>query len=125
MQLSHVTPICIGAKGVRKNSVTKELSGEKIDIVRYSEDAEEFIKAALAPAEIIAVRLAPDGSKACVVLVDDDQLSLAIGKKGQNARLVAKLTGYKIDIKSVNAPDAFDEIVTVKKESFDEEAAEE
>lgn len=108
----NVDPIgaCIGAKGVRKNNITKELAGEKIDIVRYSEDAEEFIKAALAPAQVVVVRLAEDGSKACTVLVEDDQLSLAIGKKGQNARLVAKLTGYKIDIKSVNAPDAYDEV---------------
>ena len=91
---------CIGAKGMRKNNVTKELGGEKIDIVKYSEDPEEFIKAALAPAQVMSVTLAEDGSKACTVLVDDDQLSLAIGKKGQNARLVARLTGYKIDIKS-------------------------
>lgn len=91
---------CIGSKGIRKNNITKELAGEKIDIVKYSEDAEEFIKASLAPAQIVSVQLAADGSKSCTVLVDDDQLSLAIGKKGQNARLVAKLTGYKIDIKS-------------------------
>ncbi len=91
---------CIGARGMRKNNITKELAGEKIDIVKYSEDPEEFIKAALAPAQIVSVKLAEDGSKACTVLVDDDQLSLAIGKKGQNARLVARLTGYKIDIKS-------------------------
>lgn len=91
---------CIGAKGMRKNNVTKELNGEKIDIVKYSEDPEEFIKAALAPAQVVSVTLADDGTKACTVLVDDDQLSLAIGKKGQNARLVARLTGYKIDIKS-------------------------
>ena len=91
---------CIGAKGMRKNNITKELAGEKIDIVKYSEDPEEFIKAALAPAQVVSVKLAEDGTKACTVLVDDDQLSLAIGKKGQNARLVARLTGYKIDIKS-------------------------
>ncbi|MBR3996131.1 MAG: transcription termination/antitermination protein NusA [Clostridia bacterium] len=91
---------CIGAKGMRKNNITKELAGEKIDIVKYSEDPEEFIKAALAPAQVVSVTLAEDGSKACTVLVDEDQLSLAIGKKGQNARLVARLTGYKIDIKS-------------------------
>lgn len=91
---------CIGAKGMRKNNITRELAGEKIDIVKYSEDPEEFIKAALAPAQVVSVTLAEDGSKACTVLVDDDQLSLAIGKKGQNARLVARLTGYKIDIKS-------------------------
>lgn len=91
---------CIGAKGMRKNNITNEIAGEKIDIVKYSEDPEEFIKAALAPAQVVAVNLSDDGQKACTVLVDEDQLSLAIGKKGQNARLVARLTGYKIDIKS-------------------------
>lgn len=91
---------CIGAKGMRKNNITKELAGEKIDIVKYSEDPEEFIKDSLAPADVVSVKLSDDGSKTCTVLVDDDQLSLAIGKKGQNARLVARLTGYKIDIKS-------------------------
>ncbi len=91
---------CIGSKGMRKNNITKELAGEKIDIVKYSEDPEEFIKDSLAPAEVVSVKLSDDGSKSCTVLVDDDQLSLAIGKKGQNARLVARLTGYKIDIKS-------------------------
>lgn len=126
----NVDPIgaCIGAKGVRKNNITKELAGEKIDIVRYSDDAEVFIKASLAPADVVAVRLAEDGSKACTVLVEDDQLSLAIGKKGQNARLVAKLTGYKIDIKSVNAPDAYDPVVsasTTVVEDAAEETAEE
>ena len=98
----NVDPIgaCIGAKGMRKNHVTKELAGEKIDIVKYSEDPEEFIKAALAPADVISVKLDENVAHACTVLVDDDQLTLAIGKKGQNARLVARLTGYKIDIKS-------------------------
>ncbi len=91
---------CIGARGMRKNNITNEIAGEKIDIVKYSDDPEEFIKAALAPAQVMSVKLAEDGTKACTVLVDDDQLSLAIGKKGQNARLVARLTGYKIDIKS-------------------------
>lgn len=91
---------CIGSKGMRKNNITNEIAGEKIDIVKYSEDPEEFIKAALAPAQVVAVNLSDDGQKACTVLVDEDQLSLAIGKKGQNARLVARLTGYKIDIKS-------------------------
>ncbi len=91
---------CIGSKGMRKNNITNEIAGEKIDIVKYSEDPEEFIKAALAPAQVVSVNLSDDGQKACTVLVDEDQLSLAIGKKGQNARLVARLTGYKIDIKS-------------------------
>lgn len=72
--------------------------GEKIDIVKYSEDPAEFIAAALAPADVVSVQLADEG-KACRVTVPADQLSLAIGKEGQNARLAARLTGYKIDIK--------------------------
>ena len=75
-----------------------ELGGEKIDIIKYSEDPAQFIAAAIAPADVVEVRLAEEG-KACRVLVPDDQLSLAIGKEGQNARLAARLTGYKIDIK--------------------------
>jgi N utilization substance protein A len=74
------------------------LGGEKIDIVKYSEDVENYIAAALAPAEVISVTQLEDG-KSCRVIVPDSQLSLAIGKEGQNARLAAKLTGYKIDIK--------------------------
>ncbi len=118
---NNVDPIgsCIGAKGIRKNNIAKELAGEKIDIVKYSENPEKFIEASLAPAQVVSVTLAEDGSKACTVLVDDDQLSLAIGKKGQNARLVAKLTGYKIDIKS--AADArraaFEDIVAGRDEA--------
>ena len=75
-----------------------ELHGEKIDIIKYSEDPAEFIAAALAPADVVSVTLLDEG-KSCRVLVPDDQLSLAIGKEGQNARLAARLTGYKIDIK--------------------------
>ena len=74
------------------------LCGEKIDIIKYSDDPAEYIAAALAPADVISVRLAEEG-KACRVIVPDDQLSLAIGKEGQNARLAARLVGYKIDIK--------------------------
>lgn len=95
-----VDPIgsCIGVRGMRKNNIMNELSGEKIDIIRYSENPEEFIKEALAPAEVLSVDVFDD--KACRVIVAPDQLSLAIGKEGQNARLAARLTGYKIDIKS-------------------------
>ena len=89
---------CIGPKSQRVNSVVSELRGEKIDIVLYSEDPEEFIAQSLAPATVLEVRLSPD-TKSCRVIVPDDQLSLAIGREGQNARLSAKLTGYKIDIK--------------------------
>ena len=79
-------------------SIVEELRGEKIDIVKYSEDPAQFIAAALAPADVVDVWMADEG-KACRVIVPDDQLSLAIGKEGQNARLAARLTGYKIDIK--------------------------
>ena len=80
------------------NSILEELRGEKIDIIKYSDDPAEYIAAALAPADVVDVRLAEEG-KACRVIVPDDQLSLAIGKEGQNARLAARLVGYKIDIK--------------------------
>ena len=90
---------CIGAKGMRVNHVVDELGGEKIDIVEYSEDPCKFIASALSPASVLDVVPAEDGSRACRVSVPDDQLSLAIGNKGQNARLAARLTGWKIDIK--------------------------
>ncbi len=90
---------CVGPKGARVASVVDELCGEKIDIINYSEDMCEFVAAALAPAEVISVDML-DGGKSCRVIVPDDQLSLAIGKEGQNGRLAAKLTGFKSDIKS-------------------------
>ena len=89
---------CIGAHGMRINSIVDELDGEKIDIVKYSETPEEFVAAALAPAEVKSVTFTAE--RACRVIVDADQLSLAIGMKGQNARLAARLTGMKIDIKA-------------------------
>jgi len=96
----NVDPIgaCVGPKGARVDAIVEELRGEKIDIIKYSEDPAEFIAAALAPADVEDVWMADEG-KACRCLVPDDQLSLAIGKEGQNARLAARLTGYKIDIK--------------------------
>ena len=96
----NVDPIgaCVGPKGQRVANIVEELRGEKIDIIKYSENAAEFIAAALAPATVSDVWMADEG-KACRVIVPDDQLSLAIGKEGQNARLAARLTGYKIDIK--------------------------
>lgn len=98
-----VDPIgaCVGPKGGRVASIVKELGGEKIDIVKYSEDPEIFVANALAPAQVMSVTLLDD--KSCQVSVPDNQLSLAIGKEGQNARLAAKLTGFKIDIKSETA----------------------
>ena len=90
---------CIGPRGARVNGIVEELGGEKIDIIEYSEDPAKFIAAALSPAKVLSVEVDPDGAKACRVTVPDAQLSLAIGNKGQNARLAAKLTGWKIDIR--------------------------
>ena len=92
---------CVGPRGGRVGAVVEELGGEKIDIVVWSEDPCEYVRAALSPADVVSVTLVP-GQKACRVIVPDDQLSLAIGKEGQNARLAARLTGYKIDIKPVS-----------------------
>ncbi len=89
---------CVGPKGTRVAEIVEELGGEKIDIVNYSEVPEDYIAAALSPSEVVSVTMLEDG-KSCQVVVPDAQLSLAIGKEGQNARLAAKLTGYKIDIK--------------------------
>lgn len=88
---------CIGERGQRIAQIVDELGGEKIDVVKFSEIPEEYIAAALSPAEVKNVEF--DGERSAKVLVDSDQLSLAIGKEGQNARLAARLTGYKIDIK--------------------------
>ena len=90
---------CIGARGVRVEKIVQELNGEKIDIICWDENPAIFIKNALSPSEVIAVDVDLN-EKSAFVVVPDYQLSLAIGKKGQNARLAAKLTGYKIDIKS-------------------------
>ena len=101
----NVDPIgaCVGPRGQRVNTIVEELKGEKMDIIKYSENPAEYIAAALSPADVISVEELPEG-KSCRVVVPDDQLSLAIGKEGQNARLAAKLTGYKIDIKPASAP---------------------
>ncbi len=98
--MEDVDPVgaCVGPRGGRVGAVVEELGGEKIDIVVWSEDPCEYVRAALSPADVISVNLIP-GQKACQVVVPDNQLSLAIGKEGQNARLAARLTGYKIDIK--------------------------
>jgi len=97
----NVDPVgsCVGPKGSRIERIVSELSGEKIDVITWSSDPVEFIANALRPAKVIMVHVNPD-EKAAKVIVPDYQLSLAIGKEGQNARLAAKLTGYKIDIKS-------------------------
>ncbi|MBQ4322280.1 MAG: transcription termination/antitermination protein NusA [Oscillospiraceae bacterium] len=89
---------CVGPKGGRVAAIVNELKGEKIDIVKFSEDPAEYVAAALSPATVTSVTVLPEG-KSCQVVVPDTQLSLAIGKEGQNVRLAARLTGYKIDIK--------------------------
>ena len=96
----NVDPVgaCVGSRGGRVGAIVDELRGEKMDIVTWSDDPAEFVAAALSPADVLEVRLVP-GQKACRAIVPDDQLSLAIGKEGQNARLAARLTGCKIDIK--------------------------
>ncbi len=89
---------CIGAKRARIDNIIAGIGGEKIDIVKYSEDPAEFISAALSPSTVSSVEILSDNPKSCKVCVPDEQLSLAIGNKGQNARLAARLTGYNIDI---------------------------
>ena len=97
----NIDPVgsCVGQKGIRIQNIINELNGEKIDVIEWSEDPAIFISAALLPAEVMAVDVKPE-EKFAQVIVRDDQLSLAIGKAGQNARLAAKLTSWKIDIKS-------------------------
>ena len=100
---SQIDPIgtCVGAGGDRVNSIVNELNGENIDIVEYDEDPAVFIRNAMSPSQVVDVIFEdPENTNHCIVVVPDYQLSLAIGKKGQNARLAARLTGYKIDIKS-------------------------
>lgn len=90
---------CIGNKGARVNKIVEELGGEKIDIVLYSDDPEKYISAALSPASVCKVEITDEETKSCRATVPDGQLSLAIGNKGQNARLAARLTGWRIDIR--------------------------
>jgi N utilization substance protein A len=91
---------CVGMKGTRVQSIIRELRGEKIDIVEWSEDPVAFVTNALSPAKVQRVSIVDDHERVVEVIVEDRQLSLAIGKKGQNVRLAAKLTGWRIDIKS-------------------------
>ena len=97
----NVDPVgaCVGHKGMRVQTIVNELRGEKIDIVKYSEDPAQYVANALSPAKVVSTNI-NEVEKICRVVVPDYQLSLAIGKEGQNARLAAKLTGWKIDIKS-------------------------
>ncbi|WP_216216299.1 transcription termination factor NusA [Amycolatopsis aidingensis] len=96
---------CIGPVGARVRNVMSELAGEKIDIIDYSEDPARFVGNALSPAKVVSVRVVDERAKTARVVVPDFQLSLAIGKEGQNARLAARLTGWRIDIRSDAAPD--------------------
>lgn len=99
---------CVGPKGVRVQSIVNELKNEKIDIIKWSKNPEEFIANSLSPAKVLSV-VVDEESKSAKVVVDDNQLSLAIGKEGQNVRLAAKLTNWKIDIKSKSQKEAQDE----------------
>ena len=90
---------CIGNRGMRINAILNEISGEKIDIIAYSEDPKVFIANALSPAEVVSLDINEE-EKHCVAVVPDNKLSLAIGKDGQNVRLAVKLTGWRIDVKS-------------------------
>ena len=119
--MEGVDPVgaCVGPRGGRVGAVVEELHGEKIEIVVWSEDPCQYVKAALSPADVLSVSLIP-GQKACSVVVPDDQLSLAIGKEGQNARLAARLTGYKIDIKSASQAAA---LAAPKEEAEENEEA--
>ena len=122
----NVDPIgaCVGPRGQRVNAVVEELRGEKVDIIKWSEDPGQYVAAALAPADVISVTELEEG-KSCRVVVPDDQLSLAIGKEGQNARLAAKLTGYKIDIKPASAPlEPIEELIAQAEADAAEEALE-
>ncbi|MFA5095570.1 MAG: transcription termination factor NusA [Candidatus Paceibacterota bacterium] len=96
----HIDPVgsCVGQKGTRVNTITQELLGEKIDIIPWSEDPKQFVSNSLSPAKVLSIEIDEKEHKA-IIEVADDQLSLAIGKGGQNVRLAAKLTGWRIDIK--------------------------
>ena len=100
----NIDPVgaCIGQKGLRINSVVQELNGEKIDVIQYTDDIQQYITHALSPAKILMIMLDEENKKA-EVIVEDEQLSLAIGKSGQNARLAAKLTEWRIDVKQYSS----------------------
>ena len=107
---------CVGPKGTRVQKIVDELKGEKIDIIKWSKNPEEFIAAALSPAKVLEV-VADEETKSAKVVVEDNQLSLAIGKEGQNVRLAAKLTNWKIDIKNRTQSEA---IKTKEKETLED-----
>lgn len=121
----NIDPIgaMIGQKGTRVMAVINELGGEKVDIIPYSEKPEEYIANAIAPAKVSQVKIMPKNT--ALVMVPEDQLSLAIGKEGQNVRLAAKLTGWKIDVRSEKNPDESIEASAAEPEDIDSENEEE
>ncbi|MBQ8291654.1 MAG: transcription termination/antitermination protein NusA [Clostridia bacterium] len=114
---------CVGNRGARVNAVVEELGGEKIDIILWNEDPLAFIYKALSPATVISVTA--KGEKSAMAIVPDEKLSLAIGRDGQNARLAARLTGWKIDVKSESSPEAQEVLAQMELEETEEEAVEE
>ncbi len=118
----NIDPVgsCVGAQGLRVNKIVNELNGEKIDIVKYSDDFVEYISNALAPATISCVMADPLAEKNCYVVVPDKQLSLAIGNRGQNVRLSAKLTGWKIDIKPESMLEEVRNEIEIKRQELEE-----
>ena len=121
----NIDPVgtCVGPQGQRVQGIVNELHGENMDIVQWSEDPAEFIANALNPADVLEVRFDPENDRACTVVVPEDELSLAIGKRGQNVRLAAQLTGYKIDIKSEEEMAELDaQAALAPEEPLDEEA---
>ena len=126
----NVDPVgaCIGPRGSRVTKIVDELGGEKIDIIKYSEDLSEYIAKALSPADVTSVEIIDESARSCRVTVPASQLSLAIGNRGQNARLAARLTGWKIDIRSeeemrAEAEKALEEDDEDEELLFDDEAA--
>ena len=116
---------CVGNRGARVNAVVEELGGEKIDIILWNEDPLAFIYKALSPATVLSVTAR--GEHSAMAIVPDDKLSLAIGRDGQNARLAARLTGWKIDVKSASSPEAAEVLASIENEAneeFEEESAE-
>ncbi len=124
----NVDPVgaCIGPRGSRIQTIVNELKNEKIDIIRYTDDPVEFISNALSPAKILSVQILEDSpeSKEAMIIVPDDQLSLAIGKEGQNVRLAHRLTGWKIDIKSASQYEEMMEEEPEEEEEYEEEVEE-
>jgi N utilization substance protein A len=108
---------CIGQKGIRVRSITEELHGEQIDIIPWSGDAAEYVANSLAPARVIDISV-DESTHQANVTVADDQLSLAIGKGGQNVRLAAKLTGWKIDIKGIKGEEVNEEGTPIDEDGF-------